>query len=130
MKQRQRNRQLSFSPSLLLQMDGKRVRILHMSYLRYIHTHTRCYKFLFYIGVDFPIAIANHKIVASMDNQFLYTIGNSQSSNVNNRDIYKFSCLESINDCKWTKVETRLKYGRSFAAAMRIPKALAEKLCK
>ena len=77
--------------------------------------------------VDFPTAITDHKMVASTDNQFLYIIGNSRS---NSRDIYKFSCPESIDDWKWTKIETRLKYGRYYAVAMRIPTALASKLSK
>ena len=82
---------------------------------------------VFILGVDLPVIMINHRIVASKDNENLYTIGNSWSPS--NKDIYKFTCTNSITKCSWTKIETKLQYGRSSTVAMTIPNALANKLC-
>merc|ERR1712062_601127 len=78
-------------------------------------------------SVDLPAGITNHEIVASKDNKVLYTIGNSYSSD--DKDIYKFTCPNSITDCSWTKIPTQLQYGRYDTVAMTIPDTLAAKLC-
>ena len=77
-------------------------------------------------GVDLPVEISHHALVASSDKKFLYAIG-SAGSNIN--DIYKLSC-QSNRDCQWTEAETKLKYGRFGGVAMHIPDDLASKLCK
>ena len=82
---------------------------------------------VFILGVNLPVGIENHEIVASKDNKVLYTIGNRYSSN--NKDIYKFTCTNSITNCSWTKIPTQLQYGRSHTVAMTIPNSLAAKLC-
>ena len=81
--------------------------------------------FLFYIGVDLPVKLADHEIVASTDNKSLYTIGSVHS----NKDIYKFTCNKSMADCSWTKIPTKLQYGRRWTVAMTMPKVLVNKLC-
>ena len=82
---------------------------------------------VFILGVDLPVLIYGHEIVASKDNKVLYTIGNSYSSD--DKDIYKFTCTNSITNCSWTKVPTQLQYGRYYSVAMTIPDTLADKLC-
>jgi len=76
-------------------------------------------------SVDLPVGIENHEIVASKDNKVLYTIGKYS----NNKDIYKFTCTNSITNCSWTKIPTQLQYGRHYSVAMTIPNSLAAKLC-
>ena len=82
---------------------------------------------VFILGVDLPVNLLSHEIVASKDQSVLYTIGNGATSN--NKDIYKFACTNSITNCSWTKIPTQLQYGRYGTVAMSIPNALANKLC-
>ena len=82
---------------------------------------------VFILGVHLPVNLAEHEIVASEDNKYLYTIGNDYSSN--NKDIFKFTCTNSIKNCSWTKILTKLQYGRELTVAMPIPNALANTLC-
>ena len=82
---------------------------------------------VFILGVDVPVRITSHEIVAFEDKTALYTIGNGNSSN--NKDIYKFECINSITDCSWTKIPTQLQYGRYSTVAMPIPDELANALC-
>ena len=44
---------------------------------------------VFILGVDLPVGIENHEIVASKDNKVLYTIGNAYSYDDKDKDIYK-----------------------------------------
>ena len=82
---------------------------------------------VFILGVDLPVDIESHEIVASKDNKVLYTIGNHFPHY--NKDIFKFECTNSITNCSWTKIPTQLQYGRYAAVAMTIPDTLAAKLC-
>ena len=82
--------------------------------------------FSFYIGVDLPAKMERHEIVAINGNKVLYAIGNFHNPN---KDIYKFACTNSITNCSWTKITTKLQYGRDFSVAMTIPDTLAAKLC-
>ena len=82
---------------------------------------------VFILGVDLPVYLANTEIVASNDNKYLYTIGNGYSSN--NNDIFKFACTNSITNCSWTKIATKLQYGRSRTVAIPLPDSMANKLC-
>ena len=76
--------------------------------------------------MDLPVDhIEYHDIVASAGN--LYTIGNKYGSN--NKDIFKFECTNSIKNCSWSKIQTKLQFGRYASVAMPIPNALANKLC-
>ena len=84
---------------------------------------------VFILGVDLPVGIYGHEIVASKDNKVLYTIGNAYSYDDKDKDIYKFACTNSITNCSWTKILTQLQYGRYAAVAMTIPDTLAAKLC-
>ena len=99
--------------------------------LSFVHCcHNTSYDFkmipnVFILGVDLPVRLAEHEIVASNDNKYLYTIGNYYSPN----DIYRFTCTNSITNCSWTKVPTQLQYGRKETVAMTIPDTLANKLC-
>ena len=81
-----------------------------------------------YLGDEFPVNIFDFHIVASKDKQNLYTIGNVNDPH--NKEIYKLSCLESINNCTWTKIDTKLNLERYGTVAMRIPNTLADKLCQ
>ena len=90
-------------------------------------THT-----ILLLGADFPSGSyvhgydhSHHDMVASYDKSFLYTIGNAGSL----KDIHKYSCSGSITNCKWTKINVQLKYGRRSTVAFTIPEALATKLC-
>jgi len=74
-------------------------------------------------SVDSPVNLRYHEMVASEGN--LYTIGIRDYF----KDIYKFSCTNSITNCSWTKIPTQLQYGREFTVALPIPSALANKLC-
>ena len=78
--------------------------------------------------MDLPVRIWGHEIVASNDNKYLYTIGNFHSAN--NKDIFKFACTNSITDCSWTKIETKLQYGRYNTVAIPLRDSMANKLCK
>ena len=80
---------------------------------------------VFILVVDIPVSIAYHELVASADKQYLYNIGNNYST----QEIYKFSCAGSIDKCAWTKIETKLQYGRYRSVAFPIPNVLANKLC-
>ena len=82
-----------------------------------------CYNNVFILAVDLPSSLHAHEIVASKDNKYLYTIGPGA-------DVYKFSCTNSITNCSWTVIPTKLQNGRSHAVAMQIPNALANKLCQ
>ena len=79
-----------------------------------------------YLGPNLPAKMAYHKMVASPNNQVLYTFGNTFG---NKQDICKFLCSGNINSCQWTKSNLRLKYGREESVAFRIPDSLANKLC-
>ena len=79
-----------------------------------------------YLGPNLPVNMAEHEMVASPNNQVLYTFGNDYRPR---EDIFKFSCSGSINSCQWTKSNLKLKYGRHETVAFRIPDALANKLC-
>ena len=81
---------------------------------------------LFLVGPNFPVRIAKHEMVASYNKELLYTIG----SNYNSNEIYEFSCADSIDDCKWNKTATKLRYGRYNTVAMPIyDNDLINKLC-
>ena len=79
------------------------------------------------VGPNLPIKMPDHEMVASPNNQVLYTFGNEHT--VNHNDVYKFSCSGNINSCQWTKGNLKLKYGRQESVAFRIPDSLANKLC-
>ena len=79
-----------------------------------------------YLGPNLPVNMAEHEMVASPNNQVLYTFGNDYHPR---EDIYKFSCSGNINLCQWTKSNLKLKYGRKASVAFRIPDSLANKLC-
>ena len=81
----------------------------------------------FFLGVDLPVSNKGHSIVASRDKTSLYTIGNYYNSN--NKEIYKFECTNSITSCSWTKIPTKLQYGRKETVTMPISNTLANKLC-
>ena len=82
---------------------------------------------VFILGVDLPVNQAQHEIVASKDNKVLYTIGSSRYSHTD-RDILKFSCTNSITNCSWTKIATKLQYGRYGTVAIPLPDSMANKL--
>ena len=83
---------------------------------------------VFILGVDVPVELRRHQIVASQGN--LYTIGNGFPWDTsNNKDIFKFECNNSITNCSWRKIPTKLQYGRDTTVAMAIPNALSDKLC-
>ena len=75
-----------------------------------------------------PVWFDDHWFVASSNQQALYTIGNDNTQF--NKNIYKFSCSGSIDNCAWTLMKTKLRYGRNFPIAFSIPDDLAIKLCK
>ena len=79
------------------------------------------------LGVDLPIEGQINDIVASNGNKALYAIGNNLVSN--KKDIFKFTCTNSIKNCSWSKIQTKLQYDRKYSVAMAIPDALANKLC-
>ena len=79
---------------------------------------------VFILGVDLPVNHGYHEIVASKDNKYLYAIGNYNSPN----DIYRFTCTNSITNCSWTKIETKLQYGRRDTVAIPLPDSIANKL--
>ena len=78
------------------------------------------------LGADLPISIGGHQVMASSDKQALYTIGNTDSDF---KDLYKYSCNGTINDCKWMEMDLKLKYGRYSTVVMQIPNELVNKLC-
>ena len=82
------------------------------------------------LGRNLPVKIAVHQVVASPDRKYLYTIGNGYDTN--NKDIFKFSCTGNpgiASNCNWTKIPTKIKYGRQYHVAFTIPNALAKKIC-
>ena len=79
----------------------------------------------FILGKDLPVPHVGHQMVSSSNKQALYTIGT-----YGRKDIYRFSCNESITDCEWSKLENRLQHDRYFHVAFNIPDKLAKKLCK
>ena len=83
---------------------------------------------VFILGVDLPVGIYGQELVASKDNKNLYTIGNAYGSN--DKSIFKFACTNSITDCSWTKIETKLQYGRYNTVAIPLRDSMANKLCK
>ena len=80
-----------------------------------------------YLGPNLPVSMVEHEMVASPNNQVLYTFGNQYSPR---EDIYQFSCSGNINSCQWTKSNLNLKYGRDDMVAFRISDSLANKICK
>ena len=86
-------------------------------------------RLIFILGVDLPVSyLSNFEIVATNDNKVLYTIGNGLSDL--NKNIFKFSCTNSITNCSWTKIETKLQYDRYATVAIQLPDSMANKLCK
>ena len=79
-----------------------------------------------YLGPNLLVEMGHHEMVASPNNQVLYTFGNEYW---HQEDIYKLSCSGNINSCQWTKSNLKLKYGREVSVAFRIPDSLANKLC-
>ena len=85
-------------------------------------------RLIFILGVDLPVSyLSNSEMVASNDNKVLYTIGNGWSDL--NKNIFKFECTNSITNCSWTKIETKLQYGRGYTVAIPLPDSMANKLC-
>ena len=85
-------------------------------------------RLIFILGVDLPVSyLSNSEMVASNDNKVLYTIGNGWSDL--NKNIFKFSCTNSITNCSWTEIETKLQYGRGLTVAIPLPDSMANKLC-
>ena len=84
---------------------------------------------VFILGVNFPVQLLGHAIVASKGNTVLYTIGNNYPYVSNADDIYKFECTDSITNCSWTKIPTKLQHARRFLVAFPIPEGLANKIC-
>ena len=80
---------------------------------------------VFILGVNLPVRHAFHEIVASKDNKVLYTIGKWL---MDIKDIFKFECTNSITNCSWTKIETKLQYGRWGTVAIPLPESMANKL--
>ena len=76
--------------------------------------------------MDLPVNLAYHEIVASKGQTNLYTIGYGGSKK---DEIYKFSCTNSITNCSWTQILTKLRHGRWETVAMSISDTLANKLC-
>ena len=77
-----------------------------------------------------PVTNFYFQMVSSADKKSLYAIGGLGSNNDSPKEIYKFSCTGSINNCQWQKSDTTLKYGRHRFVAIPIPTFLADKLCK
>ena len=74
-------------------------------------------------------------MVASSDKSKLYTIGNkeivrSKKIKAALKKIFQFSCPESMTNCKWTEIETKLKENRYFHVAFLISNELTQKICK
>ena len=93
-------------------------------------------KSLLSLGVDIPSngQMFNFVMVASSDKRAVYTIGDGlhhwEYGTKQGDIIWKFSCSNGIEQCTWTEIPTKLKYGRLNTVAMTIPNALADKLCK
>ena len=66
--------------------------------------------------------------LSSPDKKALYAIGGWDGSEEKD-DIFKFHCPGDINTCRWTKLETTLRFGRKDFVAIPIPNSLADKLC-
>ena len=98
-------------------MDGKEVGFI---------TNEILFLNRFFAGTDLPIGHHDFQLMASTDKLHLYTIGNERSG----KDIYQFSCTDSINDCRWAKTETETKHTIFNLVAMTMPNASANKLCK
>ena len=79
-------------------------------------------------GNDMPVSKSYFQMVSSADKKSLYAIGGA-SGKESGKEIYKFSCTGSINNCQWQKSNTALKYGRYSFVAIPIPNSLADKLC-
>ena len=81
---------------------------------------------ILFVGPDLSINIAYHQMVSSPDRQSGYTIGGHNDDR--NKEIFKFSC-SNTGTCQWTRVETKLGYGRQNFVAIKIPDDLANKFC-
>ena len=68
------------------------------------------------------------QLVSSFDKQSFYTIGNEVAYH-QEKKIYKFSCQDNIYACKWTKIDTELKIGRSSTVAIPLPNTWVDKIC-
>ena len=77
------------------------------------------------IGVDLPVSGTSAVMVASPSKDSLYIVGVGNEK----KDIYQFTCNGNMN-CKWTEIESKLKYKHSSGVAMAIPNSLANKICK
>ena len=64
-------------------------------------------------------------IIAASDQKTLYSIGSGIGSN----SIYKFSCGDTIDTCKWTETNMELQYGRRGVRAFLISDDLASAIC-
>ena len=65
-------------------------------------------------------------MISLHDKEHLYAIGGEGS---HKKEVFKLTCGSGSNTCKWTKIDSKLKYERSRFIAMAIPESLAEKLC-
>ena len=81
---------------------------------------------IFLLGENLPGTKAHFQMISLHDKEHLYTIGGEGS---HKKEVFKLTCGSGSNTCKWTKIDTELKYERSRFIAMAIPESLAEKLC-
>ena len=68
--------------------------------------------------------MVNPQTVSLSEKHVFYTfIGNYN-------DIYKFSCPDNIDNCNWTKIDTKLKGLRSYGVAIPITSNWVNKICR
>ena len=81
-------------------------------------------------GLDSPVALVGHQMVASYDKTKLYTIGGKEDETTPNKKIYQLSCDDKLmTKCKWTEMPTKLKEGRFGHVVFPISNKLTKKLC-
>ena len=68
--------------------------------------------------------MAQFQLVASSGKRYLYAIGDFFGASV-----YRLSCNEYIQECKWEKTDVQMKYERQLSVAMRVPDEFASQIC-
>ena len=69
---------------------------------------------------------SNHQIVSSPDKEALYIIGNRE---ISSPDIIKIYCSDNVYNCKFTRIDTKLKIGHWGHVVIPITSAWANKIC-
>ena len=79
------------------------------------------------IGPDLPLGLAASPMLPTPDNHGVMAFGGWDGRH-NRVDILKLTCPSSLQSCKWTKLDQKMRFGRALHLAMYLPHPIPQSL--